>query len=47
MNRLKRLSRSLLPMLAIAGVGAVWIGQPVLMIAFGVLLLGWLLLAAM
>lgn len=44
MNRLKRLSRSLLPMLAIAGVGAVWIGQPVLMIAFGVLLLGWLLL---
>ena len=44
MNRLKRLSRSLLPLLAIAGVGAVWIGQPVLMIAFGVLLLGWLLL---
>ena len=44
MNRLKRLSRSLLPMLAIAVVGAVWIGQPVLMIAFGVLLLGWLLL---
>ena len=45
MNRLKRLSRSLLPLLAIAVVGAVWIGQPVLMIAFGVLLLGWLLLA--
>ncbi len=44
MTRLKRLSRSLLPMLAIAVVGAVWIGQPVLMIAFGVLLLGWLLL---
>lgn len=44
MNRLKRLSRSLLPLLAIAVVGAVWIGQPVLMIGFGVLLLGWLLL---
>ena len=44
MDRLRRLSRHLLPILAIAVVGAVWVLHPVLMVAFGVLLLGWLLL---
>jgi putative ABC transport system permease protein len=44
MDRFRRLSHHLLPILAVAAVGAVWITQPVLMAALGVLLLGWLLL---
>ena len=44
MDRFRRLSHHLLPILAVAAVGAVWITQPVLVAALGVLLLGWLLL---
>ena len=44
MSRFKRLWRHLLPVLAITVVGAIWIAQPLLMVAFGVVLLGWLLL---
>lgn len=44
MNRFKRLSRRLLPMLAIVIVGVVWIAQPLVMVVLGVLLVAWLLL---
>lgn len=44
MNRIKGLARRLLPVLAIAGVGTAWVAQPLLMLAGGGVLLGWLLL---
>lgn len=44
MNRIERLSRRLLPTFAIAVVGALWIAEPLLMLAGVGLLMGWLLL---
>ncbi len=44
MNLFKRLSRRLLPMLAIVVGGAVWIAQPLVMAILWVLLVAWLLL---